>query len=82
MTNNSVLSGCERGCLIGDLIACPLSKEEQEACERRKGYSSALKDIGGLLSTRQRYGSYQGLTYRAIKDEEVEALERGESIGD
>lgn len=42
---DTVLRGCEILCLTGDLIACPLSSEEQEVCKSKLQYLAGEKEM-------------------------------------
>ncbi len=42
---DTVLESCEVACLTGDLIACPLPEEEQEACMGRINYKAGQRAV-------------------------------------
>lgn len=91
MTENeeSVLVGCEIGCLAGtDCVMCPLPSNEQGICQRRIGHEQgiaegreqALKEVGEWLQQNLRddcclavFGKYAGERLDYI----IEALKEG-----
>jgi len=50
--NRTILEGCEVDCLTGELIDCPLSKEEQEKCQRRMSWEAGRSRGSHWLNTK------------------------------
>lgn len=78
----TILVGCEVGCLTGDLIACPLSKAEQESCPKRMRWALREKikqPIMALAKTRattfdEKFGVNREEVANRIADEVVNGI--------